>query len=112
MYEEGRTAAFMWRMTPTEKAALKDKARRSGLTQTAFVRKAVWNQEVKEIPPIANQEQLRIVRAIGNNINQVVHRANAYGALYRQDIEEIKELQRELLEIAREGANYPQNLAL
>ena len=58
-YKEDPTAHFMMRMTPAEKADLLAKAKRCGLTQAGFVRKAIKGTEVLGRVPKVNEWQER-----------------------------------------------------
>ena len=57
------------RFTKTELDALTKKARKSGLSREGYCRRVLNGTEVKE------------VRRVGNNLNQVMKRANALGLL-------------------------------
>ena len=105
-YKEDPTAHFMMRMTPAEKADLLAKAKRSGLTQAGFVRKAIKGTEVLAIPPAINYTLLQEVRAISIGIGQITRKVNesVKPAHVDADIEQIKAYMDELLKIARAGA--------
>ena len=60
------------RFTKTELDALTKKARKSGLSREGYCRRVLNGTEVKEAPP---------VRRVGNNLNQIMKRANALGLL-------------------------------
>lgn len=49
----------------------------SGLTVSAFIRKSLQSEEIKSRPPETYAALLRELSAIGNNINQIAHWANA-----------------------------------
>ena len=56
---------------------LRRQCRASGLTASAFVRKSIQGEDIKPRPPEAYAALLRELSAIGNNINQIAHWANA-----------------------------------
>ena len=66
------------RFTKTELDALTKKARKSGLSREGYCRRVLNGTEVKEADvPVLIQE----VRRVGNNLNQIMKRANALGLL-------------------------------
>ncbi|MGN0381441.1 MAG: plasmid mobilization relaxosome protein MobC, partial [Suilimivivens sp.] len=47
------------------------------------------------------KEILRLLQISGNNLNQYAKRANETGSIYREDIEELKNNQKEILQEMR-----------
>ena len=47
------------------------------------------------------KEILRLLQISGNNLNQYVKKANETGSIYREDIEELKTNQKEILQEMR-----------
>lgn len=75
-----RNCRFEVRFTKDELSDLTKKARKARLTNAAFIRRAVCGAEVRRLPadvPALIQE----VRRVGNNLNQIMKRANALGLL-------------------------------
>ena len=60
---------------------LTKKARKARLTNAAFIRRAVCGAEVREAPPADVPALIQEVRRVGNNLNQIMKRANALGLL-------------------------------
>ena len=50
-------------------------------TNAAFIRRAVCGAEVREAPPADVPALIQEVRRVGNNLNQIMKRANALGLL-------------------------------
>ena len=67
--------------TKDELYDLTKKARKAHLSIGGFVRRAVRNIEVKEIPPAYVPMLIREVRRVGYNIDQILKLANARGML-------------------------------
>ena len=71
-----RNCRFEMRFSKEELNALTKKARRANLTNTAFVRRAINNTEVKEAPSVDVPVFLNEIRRVGYNINQLLKIAN------------------------------------
>lgn len=59
----------------------------SGLTASAFVRKSIRGEEIKPHPPETYAALLREFAAIGNNLNQIAHWANATEGIDKADVQ-------------------------
>lgn len=64
---------------PQEVADLKRKAELAGISETAVIRLLIRGYEPREKPDGNFYEAMRKLSAIGNNINQLVVKANALG---------------------------------
>ena len=76
-----RTLEMKVRFTKTELDALTKKARKSGLSREGYCRRVLNGTEVKEAPPADVPVLIQEVRRVGNNLNQIMKRANALGLL-------------------------------
>ena len=76
-----RTLEMKVRFTKTELDALTKKARKSGLSREGYCRRVLNGVEVKEVPPADVPVLIQEVRRVGNNLNQIMKRANALGLL-------------------------------
>ena len=70
-----RTLEMKVRFTKTELDALTKKARK------CYCRRVLNGTEVKEAPPADVPVLIQEVRRVGNNLNQIMKRANALGLL-------------------------------
>ena len=61
--------------------SLMEKHRRSGLKKQPFFRAIINGAQIKEQPSVDFPEVLKVLRQIGNNINQLAARANAVGVI-------------------------------
>lgn len=66
----------LW-LSESEYQHLKQQYSASGLTASVFVRKSIQAEEIKPHPPETYATLLRELSAIGNNLNQIAHWANA-----------------------------------
>ena len=76
-----RNCRFEVCFTKDELSNLTKKARKARLSNSAFVRRAVRDLEVKEAPPADAPMLIREVRRVGYNIDQILKIANAKGLL-------------------------------
>ncbi len=64
------------RLDETEAKALKEKAKRCGLSKSAYLRRLVMGHPVKARPPEALHELYVEINRIGRNINQIARACN------------------------------------
>lgn len=83
---------------PSEYNDLQNKACKTNLTASEFIRCAVKGVSIREAPPADVPYLLREFKRIGNNINQILLIANTRGFLdsprLRSALEELKEADR------------------
>ena len=96
-----RDSAILVRLTKQEKQIILKKSQACGMKMEPFIRKVVLGQEVKERPPNEYVQLIREVNAIGNNINQIAHIANAEQHISKDKIELVLQLQNELIQLVR-----------
>ena len=72
-----RNCAVLVRLTEEEKKKLKCCASAAGLKVEPYIRKLIMGVEVRPRPPDDFYKLLREINAIGVNINQIAHIANA-----------------------------------
>ena len=101
MNVDERDCAVLVRLTKKEKQALQQKAKASSMKMEPFIRKLIMGVEIKARPPNEYVQLIREVNAIGNNINQIAHIANAEGRISEEKIKELKQYQNDLIRLAR-----------
>lgn len=89
------------RLTEKEHKRLKENAAACALKMEPYIRKLIAGSEVKARPPNEYITLIREVNAIGNNINQIAHKANAENHISQDEINAVKNYQRELVQIVR-----------
>ena len=91
-----KDSRFELRLTKAERELLAAKAKKAGISSGEFVRKIICDTEVREAPSADVKELLRLMRRIGGNINQLLHRANTVGFIDtvqpRKDLVELREV--------------------
>lgn len=90
------------RLTKSEKAHLEHQAWLSGMAMEPFIRSLIAGCKIKERPPEYWGELIRQLSAIGNNINQIAHVANAAYEVPIPAMEETERLMREVWKIVKE----------
>ena len=97
------------RVTEGELAAIKQKARESGLpTQSEYIRRACLDAVVVVREPLADVDLIRQLAAIGNNLNQLARSANIEGWLDPVQIAELEELKTIIRTLISELTDGPQ----
>ncbi len=90
------------RLTKSEKAHLEQQAWLSGMAMEPFIRSLIAGCKIRERPPEYWGELIRQLSAIGNNVNQIAHVANAAYDVPSPALEETLRLMREVWEIVKE----------
>lgn len=90
------------RLNAAEYAHLCRQAEVTGLKKEPLVRQLIMGVNLRPRPPDAYADLLRALSAIGNNINQLAHQANARGAATGDEITEALHLVRQATRLVRE----------
>ena len=72
-----RTHGLLVYFSETELAELQRKSAESGLSCSAFIRRAVAGKDVKQVPPADIPILIRDIRRVGHNVNPLLTIANA-----------------------------------
>lgn len=96
-----RTTAVLVRLSEKEKEHLKSQAAACALKMEPYIRKLIMGKEVRPRPPDEYVKLLRDINAIGNNINQIAHIANAEQHISESKINEVLHLQNEIMRMVR-----------
>ena len=91
------------RFTDEEYAALKGKADIAGMKMEPFVRQLVEGYTIKPRPPDSYVKLSQQVAAIGNNLNQLAHIANATGKVSDHSLQQAQRLMEEIWELLAEN---------
>ena len=90
------------RVTPEEVDRIKERMEEAGIrSMTAYLLRMALNGLVIVMDLSDLKEILRLLQISGNNLNQYAKRANETGSIYREDIEELKNNQKEILQEMR-----------
>ena len=90
------------RVTPEEFDRIKERMEEAGIkSMTAYLLRMALNGFVIVMDLSDLKEILRLLQISGNNLNQYAKRSNETGSIYREDIEELKNNQKEILQEMR-----------
>ncbi len=96
-----RNKAVLLRLTANEKIVLQEKAKACGMKTEPFIRKLITETEIKPRPPDEYVQLIREINAIGNNINQIAHIANAESSISKEKILKVLQYQNDLIRLVR-----------
>ena len=89
------------RLNEAEYKKLKELENSTGLGSTTLLRKLITGAELKAKPTPELRELIRSIDRIGNNLNQIAHRANAAGFLKKSEWDSAAALLKNLREEIR-----------
>lgn len=92
----------LW-LDENELAHLKSLCELSGLSANAYLRKLLLGEAVRPRPPDEYAALLRELSALGNNLNQLVRKANSLGTASQTDIAQAVILAEEAFRLVKEA---------
>ena len=96
-----RNTAVLVRLSQKEKEHLKAQAASCALKMEPYIRKLIMGSVIRPRPPDEYVKLLREINAVGNNINQIAHIANAERHISADKIEEVLKMQDEIMRLVR-----------
>ncbi len=90
------------RLNTDQYAHLKGQAEATGLKMEPLIRQLITGVNLRPRPPDTYAALLRELSAIGNNINQLAHQANARGEATREEIAEAARLVRQVARLVKD----------
>lgn len=91
----------LW-LTDQEYQHLKQQVAITGLKVDPFIRQLIMGANLRPRPPDTYAALLRELSAIGNNINQLAHQANARGEATREEVREAAQLVRQVARLVKD----------
>ena len=93
--EKKRTMYLKVRVSPEEMAAIKKKFENSGMSSlSTFVRAMIFEGYIAQV----NENELKELTRIANNVANNINRANVTNKIYKEDIEEVKSLASQIID--------------
>ena len=93
-----RNHRVVFYLNDKEFEAFEQKAKRSSRSREAFIRKAIQEVQIKELPPADLHKLIWELRRVGNNIDQILMIANSKGILnipdLRKAIDDLREAEK------------------
>ena len=96
-----RNTAVLVRLSQKEKEYLKAQAAACALKMEPYIRQLIMGSVIRPRPPDEYVKLLREINAVGNNINQIAHIANAERHISADKIEEVLKMQDEIMRLVR-----------
>ena len=94
-----RNIPFLFRLNEQEAEAFRDRVKRSGLTQEAYVRQVISGKIPRDAPPPDYYAMMKELHKIGNNLNQIAHVLNVIDVQrYDRDMKKFEETVRLITE--------------
>lgn len=97
-----RNIPFLFRLNEREAEAFRDKVKRSGLTQEAYVRQVISGEMPRDAPPPDYYAMMKELHRIGNNLNQIAQKAHVLNVIdvqrYDRDMRKFEETVRLITE--------------
>ena len=100
-----RNHRVVFYLNDKEFKAFEQKAKRSSRSREAFIRKAIEDVQIKELPPADLYKLIWEIRRVGNNIDQILMIANAKGILNIPDLRKAIDDLREAEKLKRRKQN-------
>lgn len=91
----------LW-LTDQEYQHLKQQVEITGLKVDPFIRRLIMGANLRPRPPDTYAALLRELSAIGNNINQLAHQANARGEATKEEIAEAAQMVRQVARLVKD----------
>lgn len=92
------------RLNAAQYAHLRKQAETTGLKMEPLLRQLILGVDLRPRPPDEYAALLRELSAIGNNVNQLAHQANAQGEATRQEISEAAQLVKQMAQLVKQMA--------
>lgn len=90
------------RVTPEEVDRIKERMQEAGIkSMTAYLLRMALHGFVIMMDLSDLKEILRLLQISGNNLNQYAKKANETGSIYKEDIDELKSNQKEIVQEMR-----------
>ena len=81
-----RNHRVVFYLNDKEFEAFEEKAKRSSRSRESFIRRAIQEVQIKELPPADLHKLIWEIRRVGNNIDQILMIANTKGILNIPDL--------------------------
>lgn len=97
-----RNIPFLFRLNEREAEAFRNRVKRSGLTQEAYVRQVIRGKVPRDAPPPDYYTMMKELHRIGNNLNQIAQKAHVLNVIdvqrYDRDMKKFEQTVRLITE--------------
>lgn len=102
MANRERNQQVKFYVTEEEKSLIEDKMKESGIKNMgAYLRKMAIDGHIFILDNMPLKEMNSMMTRFGSNMNQIAKRVNSTNAIYTEDMEEIKEMMKELWQLQK-----------
>lgn len=97
---ENKNRRIYIRLTPNEIELIRSRMELAGIrNMSAYIRKIAMNGFVIQMDITDVKEVLRLLKINSNNLNQYAKKANETGSIYKEDIEDLRKSQMDILHV-------------
>ena len=97
---ENKNRRIYIRLTPNEIKLIRSRMELVGIQNlSAYIRKIAINGFVIQMDMTDVKEVLRLLKINSNNLNQYAKKANETGSIYKEDIEDLRKSQMDILHV-------------
>lgn len=102
MANRERNQQVKFYVTEEERNLIEDKMKESGIKNMgAYLRKMAIDGHIFILDNMPLKEMNSMMTRFGSNMNQIAKRVNSTNAIYKEDMEEIKEMMKELWQLQK-----------
>ena len=76
-----RDVPFLFRLNKEEADAFRERVKKSGISQEAYVRQTITGKTPRDAPPPDYYSMMRELHKIGNNLNQIAQKAHTLNVI-------------------------------
>lgn len=76
-----RNIPFLFRLNQIEADAFRERVKRSGLSQEAYIRQVISGKVPRDAPPPDYYSMMKELHKIGNNLNQIAQKAHTLNVI-------------------------------
>ena len=97
---ENKNRRIYIRLTPNEIELIRSRMELAGIQNlSSYIRKIAINGFVIQMDMTNVKEVLRLLKINSNNLNQYAKKANETGSIYKEDIEDLRKCQSDILHV-------------
>ena len=97
-----RNIPFLFRLDQKEADAFRERVKKSGLSQEAYIRQVIRGKVPRDAPPPDYYSMMKELHRIGNNLNQIARKAHTLNVIdvqrYDKDMRKFEETVRMITE--------------
>lgn len=104
-----RNISFLFRLNQKEADAFRDRVKRSGLSQEAYLRQLISGKVPRDAPPPDYYSMMKELHKIGNNLNQIAQKAHTLNVIDVQRYDKVTREFEKTVRLITEAVILPEN---